>query len=77
MMTEEQRYLFDAFGYFVVPNALDEDVVAELRETLQGSTEQFEPVAQTEGPLHWGKAWRNLLDVPEVSSILEEIIGNP
>ena len=77
MMTEEQRYLFDAFGYFVVPNALDEDVVAELRETLKGSTEQFEPVPQSEGPLHWGKAWRNLLDVPHISSILEEIIGNP
>lgn len=77
MMTEEQKYLFDTFGYFVVPRALDLAKVEELRATLHQSTEQSAPTQQNEGPLHWGKAWRNLLDLPVISSVLEEIIGNP
>ena len=52
-MDEEQKYLFDLFGYIVVPGVLDENQVEQLRSTLRGSTEQFPPVPQAEGPLHW------------------------
>ena len=75
-MTEEQRYLFDTFGYLVLPDVLTGTQVEELRTTLRQPTEQFEPVAQAEGPLHWGKVWRDLLDLPTLTPVLEEVIGN-
>lgn len=76
-MTNEQRYLFDNAGYIVIPDVLTSDQVDQLRATLRESTEQFPPVPQTEGPLHWGRIWRDLLDWPSLSPILEEMIGNP
>lgn len=75
-MTEEQRYLFDTFGYLVIENALTPSQVEELLATLQNSTEQFPPVPQSEGPLHWGKVWRDLLDLPTLTPLLEDMIGN-
>ena len=75
-LTDEQRFLFDTFGYLVIPNALTKAQVKELLETLRSSTEQFPPVPQSEGPLHWGKVWRDLLDLPTMTPLLEEIIGN-
>jgi hypothetical protein len=76
-MNDEQRYLFDIFGYLVVPDVLSADQIDELRSTLKSSTEQFPPVPQSEGPLHWGKIWRELLDLPVITEILEAMIGNP
>ena len=75
-MTEEQRYLFDTFGYLVLPGVLTPVQVDELRSTLKQPTEQFEPVEQSRGPLHWAKVWRDLLDLPGLSPVLEELIGN-
>ena len=75
-MTEEQCYLFDTFGYLVIPNALTASQVEDLLATLRSSTEQFPPIAQSEGPLHWGKVWRDLLDLPTVTPLLEDMIGN-
>lgn len=77
MMTEEQRYLFDSFGYFVLPKALGDDTVEALRASLRGANDQAAPPARADGPLHWGKVWRDLLDLPAVSPLLEEMIGNP
>ena len=75
-MTEEQRYLFDTFGYLVIPNALTPEQVGALRDTLRKPTEQFDPVAQGDGPLHWAAVWREVLDLPTLTPILEQIIGN-
>ncbi len=75
-MTEEQRYLFDVFGFLVVPEALTLTQVEELRATIRQPTEQFEPVAKADSPLHWGKVWRDLLDLPVLSPMLEELLGN-
>lgn len=75
-LTEEQRYLFDTFGYIVLQDVLSSDQIEEMRSTLKGPTEQFGPVPQKEGPLHWSKVWRDLLDLPHLSPVLEEIIGN-
>ena len=75
-MNEEQRYLFDTFGYIIVPEVLTPSQVEELRETLKQPTEQFEPVDQQRGPLHWSKVWRDMLDLPVLSPILEHLIGN-
>ena len=75
-LTEEQKYFFDTFGYLVLKNVLTEEQVNELRTTLKTPTEQFEPIEQDEGPLHWGELWRTLLDLPRITPILEDIIGN-
>ena len=76
-MTEEQKYLFDIFGYIVVPNVLTKTDIERLRNTIACPTEQFPPVPQEEGPLHWDPIWRNLLDNPVIDPILESLIGNP
>ncbi len=76
-MDEEQKYLFDVFGFIVLPDVLTQNQVERLRTTLRGSTEQFPPVPQQEGPLHWDSIWRDILDLPNISPILESLIGNP
>ena len=75
-MNEEQRYLFDTFGYLVIPDVLAPSQVDELRETIQQPTEQFAPADQKVIPLHWSKVWRDMLDLPTLSPLLEELIGN-
>ena len=75
-MTEEQRYLFDAFGYLIVPDAVTQAQIEELRATLRMPAEQREPAGRHAGPLHWSRAWRDLLDLPALSPILEELVGN-
>ena len=75
-LTEEQRYLFDTFGYIVLHDVVSLEQIEELKSTMRNPTEQFDPVDQREGPLHWGKVWRDLLDLPKLSPVLEDIIGN-
>ncbi|MXW54973.1 MAG: phytanoyl-CoA dioxygenase family protein [Gammaproteobacteria bacterium] len=75
-LSDEQRYLFDTFGYVVLPNVVSDEQIEELRATLRSPTEQWVPVAQDDGPLHWSKVWRDMLDLPKLSPVLEEIIGN-
>ncbi|MCE2459765.1 MAG: phytanoyl-CoA dioxygenase family protein [Pseudomonadales bacterium] len=75
-MNEEQRFRFDAFGYLIIPDVLSAVQVEELRGTLRQPTEQFDPADQEVIPLHWSKVWRDMLDLPTLSPILEELIGN-
>lgn len=76
MLTDEQRYLFDTFGYITVPQVLDQGQILRLRETLRHPTEQFEPVDPHDHPLHWDAIWRDLLDLPRLTPILESLLGN-
>ena len=76
-MDDAQRFLFDTNGYVILKDVISRDDIDALRGTLRGSTEQFNPVPGDEHPLHWGEAWRGLLDVPEISTLLEAVIGNP
>ena len=71
-MTEEQRYLFDLNGYIVVPDVLDESQVQTLRDSVQCSAD-----TESKEPLHWHSLWRDLLDWPSLTPIMEELIGNP
>ncbi len=75
-MTEEQRYLFDAFGYLIIPEVVSQAQIEELRATLRSPAEQNAPDTHSERPLHWSRAWRDLLDLPGLSPLLEELIGN-
>jgi len=76
-LIEEQRFLFDTFGYFIIPNALKNDQVTKLRKTFRYPVEQWEPLAPSKGVFHWHKIWRDLLDLDTLSPILEELIGDP
>ena len=76
-MDEEQKYLFDLFGFIVMRDVLTQEQILKLRSTIRGGTEQFPPVPQSEGPLHWDVIWRDLLDLPVISELLECLIGNP
>ncbi|MDA0788114.1 MAG: phytanoyl-CoA dioxygenase family protein [Proteobacteria bacterium] len=75
-MTEEQRFLFDTFGYIVVRNVVSDAQIQALKETLRQPVEQWDDASDQQGPLHWGEAWRDLLDLPGLSPILEQMIGN-
>ena len=74
----EQKYLFDAFGYLIIPNALTTSQIDRLKSTLRRPAEQWDaPADKSEGPLHWDRIWRDLLDLPSLAPILEALIGDP
>ncbi|XOV90604.1 MAG: phytanoyl-CoA dioxygenase family protein [Pseudomonadota bacterium] len=75
-MNDHERFIFDTNGYFIVEGVLANEQVEALRATIRQGTEQFDPVAKENHPLHWGKAWRDLLDVPVISEYLEALVGN-
>jgi len=68
-MTEEQRYLIDINGYIVVPQALDERVVATLLDEWQQKTRGKN---LTDVSFNWGEAWRSLIDNPAVLDVVIE-----
>jgi hypothetical protein len=73
---EVQSYWFDSQGYFVVPNVLNDAQLERLKATMGPPTEQHDPNAKEENPLHWSKEWRQLLDLPVLRPILEALVGN-
>ena len=80
-MDDEQRYLFDARGVFTIPGALSLSHVDELNQVFTEIEESDAPEhggAGTMGgdALHWGRCYRDLLDMPAISPIVEELIGN-
>lgn len=75
-MDEIQKYWFDSQGYFVVPGVLDTNMIDALKRTMGPPTEQHDPGAKEDNPLHWSKEWRALLDLPILRPILESLVGN-
>ena len=74
-MNDEQRFLYDMFGYIVVPGVLTQEQVDLLRSTIGHATEQWEPDHKHDAPLHWHSIWRDLLDLPMLAPILDDMIG--
>ena len=74
-MDEEQRYLFDTRGVFTIPGALSPGQVRELNRIFD-EVEREQDGRMAGDALHWGAAYRELLDLPHISPILEELIGN-
>lgn len=75
-MDETQQYWFDSQGYFIVPGVLDGRLIEFLRSTMGPATEQHDPAAKEDNPLHWSKAWREIMDLPILRPILESLVGN-
>ena len=75
-MDATQRYWFDSQGYFVVPGVLDDSLLGSLRSTMGPPTEQHDPGAKEDNPLHWSAAWREIMDLPILRPILESLVGN-
>lgn len=75
-MDATQRYWFDSQGYFVVPGVLDDSLLGSLQSTMGPPTEQHDPGAKEDNPLHWSPAWREIMDLPILRPILESLVGN-
>ena len=79
-MTEEEKYLFDLQGFLVVENALNQAQLRELNDILDQRIAEEMPAdahahrfAHT--LLHWGPAYRDLVDNPAVIPYLDELLG--
>ena len=81
-MNAHQRYLFDTRGVFTVPKVLTATQLAELNRIFDQIEASDDPALGGRGKmggddaLHWGAVYRELLDLPTISPILEELVGN-
>jgi Phytanoyl-CoA dioxygenase (PhyH) len=79
-MTDEQRYLFDLYGYLVLPGVLRADELATMQSemTQNGPAEaQNDPnQSRFRGFLGWGPLWRNLIDHPAIMPVLYDLLGS-
>jgi len=80
-MNEEERYLFDLWGYWVVEDVLSVDELAVLNAMIdQRNYPEPDETIQSQrfgGFLDWeGDAFRNLLNHPHIMPYLKELIGS-
>ena len=75
-MDEEQRFAFDTWGFLTVEDAITPGQVAELKATVDARGPELYSQHPDRGGF-WSQAFVDLLDVPVVSDILEEIFGGP
>lgn len=73
-MNEEQRYAFDTWGFVVVEDAITPEQVAELKATADERGSQLHAQHQRDDGF-WSQAFVDLLDVPAVSPLLDEVYG--
>ena len=73
-MNEEQRYAFDTWGYLVVEDAITPQQVAELRDVANEKGADLNSQHKKDGGF-WSQAFVDLLDMPTISPLLDEIYG--
>ena len=73
-MDEEQRFAFDTWGFLTVEDAITPEQVADLKATVDEKGSDLHSQHADRGGF-WSQAFVDLLDVPVVSGILEEIYG--
>ena len=73
-MNEEQRFAFDTWGFLTVEDAITPDQVAELKAQADDKGADLYSQLDNKGGF-WSQAYVDLLDVPAVSTLLEEIFG--
>ncbi|MEO1374042.1 MAG: phytanoyl-CoA dioxygenase family protein [Cyanobacteria bacterium J06635_10] len=78
-MNEFERYLFDLQGFLVVENVLSNEEIAILRELVDKQVAlKNQPKASKlrfDSLLSWGKPLRNLIDNPQITPYLSELLG--
>ncbi len=73
-MNEEQRFAFDTWGFLIVEDALTPEQVAELKASVDKRGAELHSQHKKNGGF-WSQAFVDLLDVPVVSALLDEIYG--
>lgn len=73
-MDEEQRFAFDTWGFLTVEDAVTPEQVAQLKATVDAKGPELHSQHADRGGF-WSQAFVDLLDVPVISGILEEIYG--
>ena len=73
-MTEEQRFAFDTWGFFVVEDAITPEQVAELKAQADEKGATLYSQRDEDGGF-WSQAYVDLLDLPVISPLLDEMYG--
>ena len=73
-MNEEQRFAFDTWGFIALENAISPDRVAELKAAVDEKGAELHSQHEKNGGF-WSQAFVDLLDVPAVSPLLDQIYG--
>ena len=73
-MNEEQRFAFDTWGFLVVEDAITAAHVASLKTGADDKGPSLHSQLGRDGGF-WSQAYFDLLDVPTISPILDEIYG--
>ncbi len=73
-MDEEQRFSFDTWGFLCVEEAISPEQVRELKTTVDEKGSDLHSQHADRGGF-WSQAFVDLLDVPVISEILQEIYG--
>jgi len=71
-MDEEQRFAFDTWGFLTVEDALSSEQVADLKATVDEKGPDLHSQHADRGGF-WLQAFFDLLDLPAVAGILDEI----
>ena len=73
-MDEEQRFAFDTWGFLTIEEAITEAQVAELKGAADEKGAMLYSQLEKDGGF-WSQAYVDLLDLPAISAILDEIFG--
>ena len=73
-MNEEQRFAFDTWGFLTVENAITPEQIADLKSESDRRGAELHSQHKKDGGF-WSQAYVDLLDVPAISPILDEIYG--
>ena len=75
-MNDEQRFAFDTWGFLTIEDALTPEQVAALKATVDEKGSDLHSQHSVRGGF-WSQEFVDLLDVPVIAAILEEIYGGP
>ena len=73
-MDEEQRFAFDTWGFLTIEDVITEEDVAELKGVADEKGAMLYSQLEKDGGF-WSQAYVDLLDIPAISVILDEIFG--
>ena len=73
-MNEEQRFAFDTWGFLTVEDAITAEQVAELKTPVDEKGPKLYSQLEKDGGF-WSQTFVDLLDVPAISVLLDEIYG--